>query len=261
MSPIVAEYVSLLPVSPVSHVWFDVTEQSGFRFIFSEWTSKNPLESLNKNISDLPMPFDRIGLIITIKSPENNSHSIPYPVLVDRNGPELTIKGFMIRLAEPAFTIIFKENFNYEDSFTVRFHPKYLKAINVDPKDVSKLDEEYANTAELVMTRIFLLCYGIPAQGCKIIGAKLRDHHHNAKRRAKGKRQFFEWTTVEIDLEPRRKEVAPQGGTHASPKPHDRRGHQRRLRSGKVVYVRSCTINKHKIKEEGFIHHDYQVIS
>ena len=261
MSPIVAEYISFLPVSPVSHIWFDVTEESGFTQMFSEWTSKNVLEGLNDKIIDLPMPFDRIGLVITLRSPENHVNWVLHPVMIDRNGAELTIKCFMSRFAEPGCTVIFKENFNDEDPLTIRYHPKYLKAVNVDPQDVSQLDEEYAGMVEFVMSKIFLLCYGIPAKGYKVVGAKLKDHHHNAKRRAKGKRQFFEWTTVEIDLEPRQKEIAPQGGTHASPKPHDRRGHQRRLRSGKVVYVRSCTINKHKIKEEGFIHHDYQVVS
>lgn len=33
-------------------------------------------------------------------------------------------------------------------------------------------------------------------------------------------------------------------GTHASPRPHDRRGHQRRLSSGKVTWVRDCRVNE-----------------
>jgi hypothetical protein len=35
----------------------------------------------------------------------------------------------------------------------------------------------------------------------------------------------------------------PDKGTHASPRPHDRRGHPRRLKSGREVWVRSCRIN------------------
>ena len=42
--------------------------------------------------------------------------------------------------------------------------------------------------------------------------------------------------------------AAPQpatakGGTHASPRPHDRRGHPRNLKSGHTVWVRDCKIN------------------
>lgn len=35
-----------------------------------------------------------------------------------------------------------------------------------------------------------------------------------------------------------------QGGTHASPAEHERRSHQRRLKSGEFVTVKQCTINK-----------------
>jgi hypothetical protein len=35
----------------------------------------------------------------------------------------------------------------------------------------------------------------------------------------------------------------PGKGTHASPRPHDRRGHPRHLKSGRTVWVRDCKIN------------------
>jgi hypothetical protein len=259
MNPLVAEYISLMPVSPVSHVWFDVTEQSGFRLMFIDWMEKNPLKDISKKIADLPMPYERIGMVITLKANENPSTWIPYPYMIERNGSELTMKSYISGLTEPSITVVFKEEFNYKDSFIVRYHPEYLRRIKVDPKNASSQNEDSARVAEILMSRIFMLCYGIPAQGAKIVGSKLKDHYHNANRRKKGKRQFFEWTTVEINTEARRNEVLSLGGTHASPKPHDRRGHQRRYKSGKVVYIRSMTINKHKIPQEGFIHHDYKV--
>jgi hypothetical protein len=259
MSPTVAEYISLMPISPVSHIWFDVTEESGFRLMFAKWMKENPLENMDKKIAEMPMPFDRIGLVITLKPEGDRSTWIPYPYLIDRNGSEIAIRSYIVGLTEPAISVVFKENFNYKDSCVLKYHPKYLKALGVDQKDVSSLREDTLRSTEILMSRIFMLCYGIPAQGYKVIGSKLRDHHHNAKRRAKGKRQFFEWTTVEIDTKSRSEEMVSQGGTHASPKPHDRRGHQRRYKNGKVVYIRPTTINRHKIPTEGFIHHDYRV--
>ena len=39
------------------------------------------------------------------------------------------------------------------------------------------------------------------------------------------------------------KPATAKGGTHASPRPHDRRGHPRHLKSGRTVWVRDCKIN------------------
>ena len=39
------------------------------------------------------------------------------------------------------------------------------------------------------------------------------------------------------------KPATAKGGTHASPRPHDRRGHARNLKSGRTVWVRECKIN------------------
>lgn len=45
----------------------------------------------------------------------------------------------------------------------------------------------------------------------------------NASRKAKGKKPLFTWSTINLDA-PRYKSE-PKGGTHASPRLHDRRGH------------------------------------
>ena len=39
------------------------------------------------------------------------------------------------------------------------------------------------------------------------------------------------------------KPATAKGGTHASPRPHDRRGHPRNLKSGRTVWVRDCRIH------------------
>ena len=44
-----------------------------------------------------------------------------------------------------------------------------------------------------------------------------------------------------------RREAKPyvdHGGTHASPRPHDRRGHRRHLSDGRAVWVRSCHVGE-----------------
>lgn len=76
----------------------------------------------------------------------------------------------------------------------------------------------------------------------------------NRRKIAQGKTPAYDWTTVFI--EPSKARSEHKGGTHASPRQHDRRGHLRRLRSGKNVWVKA-----HKVGDatKGIIWHDYEV--
>ena len=76
----------------------------------------------------------------------------------------------------------------------------------------------------------------------------------NRRRIAKGKRPLYDWRTVVIS--PSKAKTAPQGGTHAPPRQHDRRGHLRRLKSGRTVWVRQTKVGK---ASDGFVFHDYVV--
>lgn len=61
----------------------------------------------------------------------------------------------------------------------------------------------------------------------------------NQKRQSKGKSALtFDWHTVVI--EPPKEKNDPQGGTHASPRRHQVRGHWRTYKSGKRGWVNEC---------------------
>lgn len=76
----------------------------------------------------------------------------------------------------------------------------------------------------------------------------------NKRKIAQGKVPSYDWTTVVIKaVEPK---SAPKGGTHASPRQHDRRGHLRRLRTGKNVWVKPHKVGDPSI---GVVFHDYQI--
>jgi hypothetical protein len=64
----------------------------------------------------------------------------------------------------------------------------------------------------------------------------------NARRVAAGKKALHSYTTIRIDpdAENRRTNL---GGSHASPAPHWRRGHVRRLGEGRLTVVRPCIVN------------------
>lgn len=77
----------------------------------------------------------------------------------------------------------------------------------------------------------------------------------NRQRAAKGKPPIaYDWHTVTIA--PPTPKAEPQGGHHASPRQHDRRGHFRTLRSGKRVFVRQCVVGK---ANHGAVFKDYKV--
>ena len=74
----------------------------------------------------------------------------------------------------------------------------------------------------------------------------------NKKRRAKNKPPIYSWNTVELKPSAPRKEY--QGGTHASPARHERRGHFRKYPSGKIAWVRPTWVGS---IEHGMTVHDY----
>lgn len=76
----------------------------------------------------------------------------------------------------------------------------------------------------------------------------------NDKRRRKGKKPLFDWHTVTI--EPPAPKADPQGGHHASPRKHDRRGHWRTYRSGKRGWVQNCVVGNAAL---GVVFKDYEV--
>ena len=82
----------------------------------------------------------------------------------------------------------------------------------------------------------------------------MRDSFTSRRKVKAGKRPLYDWRTVEV--EPRIK-VDPLGGTHASPRAHDRRGHWRTLKE-KTIWVRPCRVGN---PADGQIFHDYKVIA
>ena len=82
-----------------------------------------------------------------------------------------------------------------------------------------------------------------------------KDTFINKKRAAKGKSAIsYDWTTVEIG--PKQEKTIPQGGTHASPRWHERRGHWRKHPSGKQVWVKNCQVGNASL---GSVFKDYVV--
>ena len=90
--------------------------------------------------------------------------------------------------------------------------------------------------------------------GCESYRPEVKQTFTNRRKIAEGKLPTYDWHTVII--QPANPRSQSQGGTHASPRLHDRRGHIRRLKSGKNVWVKA-----HKVGDasKGYVFHDYKI--
>lgn len=88
------------------------------------------------------------------------------------------------------------------------------------------------------------------------VNVRQRVHSPDAKlqkaREKRGKPPLFSFWTLELNG--RTESGAPQGGTHASPRVHLRRGHPRQYAPGKWTWVQPCAVGN---RVDGMVHKDY----
>jgi len=77
----------------------------------------------------------------------------------------------------------------------------------------------------------------------------------NKKRVKKGKQPLYSYKTLHIKTDTRTVNKNNQGGTHASPRVHFRRGHIRQL-ANNSIWVQPCMVGS---KELGMVHKGYRV--
>lgn len=96
--------------------------------------------------------------------------------------------------------------------------------------------------------------YASMSRKCEAYLPVMKDTFTNQRKIKQGKLPAYDWRTVVV--EPAAPRAENKGGTHAPPRLHDRRGHLRRLRSGKNVWVRPCKVGDAAL---GAVFHDYEI--
>jgi hypothetical protein len=195
------------------------------------------------DISDAPDPPD-YDSDIAHRPPFNNcvvacqSHNLTYAIIVKGENPE---KGIKVTV----FNCETADGFKSLEYVTVNGHLAFR------PLHDTTLTQQEAKT---ILNAVFNW-YRLLSQG------RLPTHQPHARptilnqrRIATGKPPKYEWKTVY--LEPVKPRFEPKGGTHASPRLHDRRGHLRRLRNGRSVWVKPCKVGD---ASKGAVWHDYAV--
>ena len=116
--------------------------------------------------------------------------------------------------------------------------------------------QTYGSPAENIMGGYWSIIQLVAALSCTNIATERFCSYPRALRRKSNKKKLiFEYHVLTI--KPGKKQPAQtQGGSHASPRVHLRRGHRREYRLGAFTWVQPCVVGS---KELGVVHKDYQV--
>lgn len=221
MTPLIREMASL-HAFPENYQWIDCSEQNDpGGFSIDQWA-----------FYARSLPFERTAFV----------YETPFKY------SKMTV--FIDKTSESDFSIFIKIFYN-DGAFG------NLPQLNFELNEwgvfvKGEISEELSNNAANYMDVMSCLVKCINEK--TLAFAPNGDRAKNAKRIAKGKKPMYEWRTVEI--KPPAPKSTSLGGTHASPRQHDRRGHWRQYKSGKRVWVRNAKVGK---ASNGTVFHDYKV--
>jgi hypothetical protein len=171
--------------------------------------------------SGCKLPFSNTALVFVTP---NNNHAV-----------------FAIAPREHGGVLISGATFNFKELYVAgQFNMTVMPDTSFEVKPIDK-----AITLEIAAsyaTFIFDTLNKINAHGG--VAYVSTPNPSNARRKAKGKRPLFTWTTVNLDAP--RYISEPKGGTHASPRLHDRRGHWVTSKLGKRFWRKDAKVGSAK---------------
>lgn len=142
------------------------------------------------------------------------------------------------------------------DQLCIDLETGLIQSYSEDPK-VRDLYSENSKENELTTHIINLVVRGLSVLNCSNIVTKnnLPDDKLNKKRIKNGKVPLFSYKTLHIKTDESKTSKPDQGGTHASPRLHLRRGHIRHLPKGNI-WITDCVVGDVK---KGIVLKDYKV--
>lgn len=221
MTPLVKEVHKLTGHAVSPAMWFD-------------------LGSINRNAPDpencppLRLPFERCALVG--RDGSNYKHLC---LLVQVATDAVTAVHYFMRAAGWSRTSLF--------AITIQ-HGRFA---------VHQVDGEEMPTKDEALTLIGLLHEWLSilqTHAGEAYEPAIKHTFLNRIKVAEGKPPSYSWHTVVVPAMLRA--AAALGGTHASPRLHERRGHWRKLESGRQVWVRDCLVGDPDL---GVVEKDYKV--
>ena len=226
MTPLVKELAGRWPQAEL-YSWFDIGDLSGER------------RTLTVDSTELVrLPFGRTMLCGRERTGEKFALS-----LVDR-GDHISVVGIVQSSSTPSGYTAFGM-FNYRETD----HGLVLMKGHKDDTEPDKQD--CMNVLAIVD-----VAFAKINAGTTVYRASAKTNSPTNQRRAKQGRPplIYDWHTVELPAISTR--VDGLGGTHASPRRHERRGHWRMTPTGKRVFVRQCWVGD---ASKGTVFKDYKV--
>lgn len=133
-----------------------------------------------------------------------------------------------------------------------------LHSILLHPKQKMDAEEAAKATATVLFRESLSVLQFCAAMACNNVETERvpAPKSINQRRTAKGHLPLFEYHVLTVDVQHRNEKGEPQGGTHASPRQHLRRGHIRHYKSGLTVWIQPMTVGR---AEDGKIKKDYRI--
>jgi hypothetical protein len=246
MTPNVQKAVTLYPERAADYAWFDV----------EQLTEDDVMGLTHDQIGNWlrqPMPFPKCAIAGT--SPiDTDLNGVVFGVLVTRGPKESNFEDAVF--VETSVVNSVTNRIARHTGFWLRYDQLAADGLKIyfdNPDDFK--DESIVELSRVSSIVLGKLLKTIHAQDAEYKAYAAIPKSNNTKRIRQGKKPMFDWRTVVIDL-PKQK-FPHQGGTHATPRLHDVRGHWV-TRNGKKFWRKP---HQRGDASKGVVFHDYKIKS
>jgi len=259
MTPNVADAAARVPFDAAQYTWVDMHDTPDIpgEELRTRLRALGHDPDTKCNFRSMTLPFEEFAFIWP-------AFQVPMvdPVLTIRRTPEkLTIYFWQKAWHQSTATITLTPHPDQPDAdnLNISYDRKKYVIKSTVPLDMSGETKTFTHTDELtyyangliqLFTR-YMTCLCAGVYGERRETYRCTANPANPKRIRKGKTPLYDWKTIVVETV---RKVAPaQGGTHASPRQHDVRGHW--VRGKAKTYWRKA--HKRGDPSKGVIFHDY----
>lgn len=199
---------------------------------------------------DLPMPFEKVALVVEHHNIKTATTFLCMTLHRDENDMQI-----VFRHKSGAELILTQKGENsIKGGKDLWYDGDMMDVLKKQPKYKDKTEQHIVESFIEIARRTYACMFLSLMNKKKPLPAyTATPNPANEKRIRKGKRPLFEWKVIDVTAQ-HAPSTGKTGRSHASPRRHVRRGHQRRLPSGRVVWVKQMWVGK---IEFGYIHHSY----
>ena len=256
----VKKYVSQVGFDEGLYTWFDMSYlPEDFEDELNEYSRSIGWDVANFTLGEIPLPSNDLAIVFE-RPNQKLQFIITYSkVQLIENGKKERYEGPVISAyysefpdSIPAAIICNAHNTHTNSWLHLREDIRKIMGEKVDSKTMYEVLEKQMMVKPIMVLSLLNRKALVSQTSLIAYRGEEKSPFVNKKRRAKNKPPLYSWNTVE--LKPSAPHKEHQGGTHASPARHERRGHFRKYASGKISWVRPTWVGS---IERGLVVHDY----